>query len=122
MPTEEESNAQYLGSCLSLLWTIGSCSTHEANRELSWLRAPPEWASRILSDGCRSNAPERIRRVMARVVSKGNPVASLDQQGEAEFRTRNEQCDAVGAVETYLKDVSVLDVGSVVHLLVPDSV
>lgn len=75
-PDVKAEDAQYLGSCLSLLWTMGSCSTHEASRELSWLSAPPEWASRILSDGCRSNAPERIRRVMARVVSKGKPVAS----------------------------------------------
>ena len=44
---------------------MGSWSMHEARREESCGRAPPEWASRIRRVGCRSNTPERIKRVVA---------------------------------------------------------
>lgn len=44
---------------------MGSWSMHDAKREESWGRAPPEWARRMRRDGNLSRTPESIRRVVA---------------------------------------------------------
>ena len=53
-----------------------SCSTHESRRPERKGSVPPAWASRNLRLGCRSKAPERMRRDTAIVVSNGKPSAT----------------------------------------------